>query len=78
MSIAFQVENERLLGKVTGEVKSYGGWKLAGRQVKRGEKSKSFRVKSGQVRTGIDPITGEDRWETKWVAAYGFTIEQTY
>ncbi|MEG7660762.1 hypothetical protein, partial [Listeria monocytogenes] len=54
---AFQVENARLLEKLTG-VKSFDGWRAEGKWVKKGEKQKAFRVQSGVVRTGINPITG--------------------
>ncbi len=77
-TIEFQVENAYHLSKIQGvEVDTYAGWKARGRQVKRGEKSKSFRVKAGSFRR-TDPITGEDVYETKFKTAYGFTIDQTY
>ena len=78
--LAFGCENERLLEKVraTGtEARSFDGWKDVRRWVKRGEKRKAFTVQSGVRRTGIDPITGEDRYEPKWVTCYGFTLDQT-
>ena len=74
---AFQIENERLLEKVKGvDVRSFNGWRLAGKWVKKGEKQKAFRVQAGVVRVGIDPITGEDRYEPKMRTAYGFTADQ--
>lgn len=73
--IAFQTENERLLEKLPG-VKSFEGWKSEGKWVKRGQKQKAFRVQSGVVRVGINPITGEDRYEPKMVTVYGFTADQ--
>ena len=78
---ANQIENARLLEKLTAnggpDVDTFDGWKMRGRFVKRGEKSKSFQVNAGVVRVGIDPISGEDRYEAKWRTAYGFTIDQT-
>jgi hypothetical protein len=62
-SITFATENERLLEKAREagiEVRSFDGWKAEGRWVRRGEKQKAFRVKSGVRRAGINPITGED------------------
>lgn len=73
--IAFQVENARLLEKLPG-VNSFDGWKAEGKWVKRGEKQKAFRVQAGMVKVGIDPITGEDRYEPKIVTVYGFTADQ--
>jgi hypothetical protein len=74
---AFQIENERLLEKIEGQdVRSFEGWKRAGKWVKKGQKQKAFRVRSGVVRTGIDPITGADRYEPRIKTAFGFTADQ--
>lgn len=75
----FQVENARLIEKLRAkgiQVNTFDGWKAEGKWVKKGEKQKAFRVESGSVRVGIDPITGEDRYETKFKTAYGFTADQ--
>lgn len=80
MLATFQVENERLLEKVREngiEVRSFDGWKAEGRWVIKGMRRSAFRVQSGVVRTGINPVTGEDRYESRWVVAYGFTKDQT-
>lgn len=77
--LAFAAENERLLEKVReagADVRSFEGWKAAGLFVKRGEKQKAFRVKSGTVAVGIDPITGADDVRTVFKTAYGFTRSQ--
>ncbi len=74
--IAWTAENTRLLEKLGGKVRTYEGWKAVGKQVKRGEKQRGFRVQSGVVRTGIDPITGEDRYEPCMKTAYGFHESQ--
>lgn len=77
--LAFQSENERLLEKVRAggiELRSFGDWKQRGKWVKRGEKQKAYRVKSGVVRVGTDIKTGEDLYEPKMKTAYGFTAEQ--
>jgi hypothetical protein len=78
--LAYLSENERLLEKCRAkgiEVRSFDGWKEAGRWVKRGQKQKAFRVQAGSYRAGTDPITGEDRYEAKMVLCYGFTKDQT-
>ena len=75
----WQIENERLLEKAraTGiEIRSFDDWKSAGRYVRRGEKQVGVRVKSGVRRVGIDPITGEDRYEPVVKVAYGFLARQ--
>ncbi len=75
--IAWQVENARLLEKVRGVVvKTFEQWRAEGKWVRKGQKQKAFRVQAGVRRTGIDPITGEDRYEPNWVYAYGFTADQ--
>lgn len=77
--VAFASENERLLEKLRDagtDVRSFEGWKHAGKWVRRGEKQRAFRVQSGARRVGIDPITGEDRYEPCFKFAYGFTAEQ--
>lgn len=77
--MAFQSENERLLEKVQAkgiEVRSFDGWKMVGRWVKRGEKQTAFRVQSGVRRIGTNPITGEDEYAPNMKTAYGFTAEQ--
>lgn len=70
-----QIENARLLEKVPG-AKTFDQWRAVGKWVKRGERMKAFRVRAGVIRAGIDPITGEDRYEPKWATAYGFTADQ--
>lgn len=77
---AAQIENARLVEKAAAngaKINTFDGWKAAGRFVKRGEKSRGYRVKAGVVRTGIDPITGEDRYEDKFVTVYAFHVDQT-
>lgn len=77
--VGFMAENERLLeiARLDGvEVRSFDDWKREGRWVKKGQKQKAVRVRSGQRRVGIDPITGEDRWEPHYKTAYGFTADQ--
>jgi hypothetical protein len=77
--LAFASENERLLEKAraTGtEIHSFDGWKSLGKWVKKGERQKSVRVRSGNRVVGIDPITGEDRVEPVFKYAYGFTADQ--
>jgi hypothetical protein len=79
MLAEFQIENARLLEKLCAagtEVRSFDGWKSVGKWVKKGQKQKAFRVKSGVRRVGIDPITGEDRYVDNIKTAYGFTAEQ--
>jgi hypothetical protein len=72
-------ENERLLEKLRAkgvEVRSFEGWKLVGKWVKKGEKQKAFRVQSGVYKAGIDPITGEDHYEPLMKTCYGFQASQ--
>lgn len=78
--ISAQLENIRLVEKAAAngaKINTFDGWKAAGRYVRRGEKSRAFRVKAGVVRVGIDPISGEDRYEDRIVTVYAFAIEQT-
>lgn len=78
-NIAFQAENARLLEKLAAKgivAKSFEGWKAEGKWVKKGQKQKAFRVQAGVKRVGIDPITGEDRYEPVFKTAYGFTADQ--
>ena len=77
--IQWEAENARLLEKLAAkgiDCRSFEGWKAVGKWVKRGEKRKAFRVQSGTVRVGIDPITGDDRYEPVFRTAYGFTADQ--
>lgn len=77
--IEFQIENARLLAKLCEAgtvVKTFDQWKEEGRWVKKGEKAKCFRVRSGNKVVGINPITGEDRVEPVFKLAYGFTADQ--
>ena len=75
---AAQLENVRLIDKLNpAEVRTFEGWKAAGRFVRKGEKQRAFRVQAGYIRTGIDPISGEDRYEPLYKTAYGFHVSQT-
>jgi hypothetical protein len=77
--IGFAAENERLLEKarLSGiEINSFDGWKLQGKFVKRGEKQKAIRVKSGLRAAGTDPISGESIYEPCYKTCFGFTKEQ--
>jgi hypothetical protein len=72
------IENERLLEKLRAkgiEVRSFDGWKLVGKWVKKGEKQKAYRVQSGSYKY-MDPITGEDRYEPLMKTCYGFAASQ--
>ena len=76
--IGFESENERLLEKLLAkgvEVRSFDGWKDAGKWVKKGEKRKAFRVQSGSRRYEV-PGTGEERYEPIYKICYGFTADQ--
>jgi hypothetical protein len=78
--IAAQLENVRLVEKAAAngaKINTFDGWKAAGRFVKRGEKSRAYRVNAGVVRVGINPISGEGRYEAKMVTVYAFHIDQT-
>jgi len=57
------------------EIRSFEDWKRIGKWVKRGEKQKSVRVKSGHFKR-MNPITGEDVYEPQYKFAYGFTKDQ--
>jgi hypothetical protein len=72
----WQIENSRLLEKLGGKVRDFNGWKAVGKFVKRGEKQRAYRVQAGVVRTGINPITGEDRYEPNMKICYGFHESQ--
>jgi hypothetical protein len=77
---AAQLETIRLVEKAVaaGEpINTFDGWKAAGRFVRRGEKARAYRVKSGVRRTGIDPITGEDRYEDNFKTVFAFHVSQT-
>lgn len=79
VSMIWQAENERLLEKarLTGtEIRSLADWNSRGKRVRKGEKCKTVSVQSGERHCGIDPITGEDRYEEYWKAAYGFVAGQ--
>ena len=78
--IAAQLENARLVenAAAAGEpINTFDGWKAAGRYVRRGEKSRAFRVKAGMRRVGIDPISGEDRYEDNFRTVFAFHVSQT-
>ena len=77
--LAFASENERLLEKARAAgvvIHTFDGWKLLGKWVKKWQKQKAIRVKSGSRVVGIDPITGADRVEPVMKTAYGFTADQ--
>ncbi len=78
-NIAWEAENARLLEKLAAKgvvAKTFDQWKAEGKWVKRGEKRKAFKVRSGVRPVGIDPITGDDRYEPLFKTAYGFTADQ--
>ena len=76
--LGWESENERLLEKLRAqgiEVRSFDGWKDAGKWVRKGERRKAFRVQSGSRRYEA-PGTGEERYEPIYKTAYGFTVDQ--
>jgi len=77
-TIEHQVENEYLLEKCREqglEIRSFDGWRLAGRWVKKGQKQKAYRVRCGTTQR-MDPITGEMIATPATKLAYGFTADQ--
>jgi hypothetical protein len=74
----FQILNAQRVGNANlPDFDTYQGWKSRGKQVKKGAKQRSIRVREGGFRD-TDPITGEDCWIPRYVTAFGFGADQVY
>ena len=74
----FQLQNaQRVHDAKLPDFDTYHGWKSRGKQVKKGAKQRAIRVREGGFQR-INPITGEEYWEPKYVTAYGFGADQVY
>ena len=74
----FQLLNaQRLADANLPDFHCYAGWKLRGKQVKKGAKQRAVRVREGGFQR-MNPITGEMYWEPRYVTAYGFGADQVY